>query len=106
MQVTADPVGGSTPAPVWVRMLLAGAGVLGLVSFGGQIVLAPLLIPAFWVVARRSGTAGRLGFGALAVLLAAEFSWIIGYWIGGEGVAAAGGVVGGVATVWFFLATA
>lgn len=105
MQVAAGPVAGSTPAQLWVRVLLAGAAALTLVSFGGQIVLAPLLIPALWMVARRSGTAGRLGFGALAVLLAAEFAWIIGYWIGGESVAAGGGFVGGGATLWGFLST-
>jgi hypothetical protein len=81
------------------RAGLALISLVALVSFGGQVFFAPILLPLQWLVARNSGHTGRIFFSALAALLIGELAWMGGYLISGEllgllaGVAA--GVVGG-----------
>lgn len=88
--------------PPWARALLGAAGVVALLSFGGQIVLGPVLIPLFWLVARRTRRAERIGFTILASLLAAEVIWILGYLLAGQQVATVAAVVGGAASLVTF----
>jgi hypothetical protein len=59
------------------RGILAVVGLLVLASFGGQVVLAPILLPLEWVAARMSGRFGRRVFTALFALLTGEVAWIL-----------------------------
>lgn len=57
---------------------------MALVSFGGQLILAPFLIPTQWLAARRSELPGRVLFTTLAGLLVGELGWMAGYVIAGD----------------------
>ena len=57
-------------------MVLAVFSALMLFSFGGQIVVAPALLPAQWLIARHTRGAISMAFSSLGALLAAEVTWI------------------------------
>lgn len=58
-------------------MTLAVVSALMLFSFGGQIVVAPALLPAQWLIARHTREAISMAFSSLGALLAAEVTWIL-----------------------------
>ena len=94
--------------PWWVaRTLLAAGSVIALLSFGGQIVLAPLLVPLQWGAAKNSHVPGRALFTVLAALLMIEFGWIFGFLITQNEVA--GGILGlfvaAAGILWFYRST-
>lgn len=73
------------PAGWWIaRSLLVAVSLVALVSFGGQLILAPFLIPTQWLAARRSELPGRVLFTTLAGLLVGELGWMAGYVIAGD----------------------
>lgn len=89
------------------QVLLGVASVVALLSFGGQIVLAPLLVPLQWIAAKRSTEIVRALFNVLAALLMAEFFVIVGYALSRNDVAAGVGglLLAAIATVAFYRTT-
>ena len=61
------------------RFLLLVVSVIALLSFGGQLILAPVLIPLQWLAARAADRNGRIVFTFLASLLMFEVGWMLGY---------------------------
>ena len=60
-----------------VSLLVIGAfSALMLFSFGGQIAVAPALLPAQWFIARNTPGAASMVFSVLGALLTAEVFWI------------------------------
>lgn len=57
-------------------VLLAGFSVLILFSFGGQLIVAPALLPAQWIIARNTHGWPSTWFSVLGSLLAAEVTWL------------------------------
>ncbi|MDJ0497680.1 MAG: hypothetical protein QNJ89_07610 [Acidimicrobiia bacterium] len=57
-------------------MVLAVFSALMLFSFGGQVIVGPVLLPAQWLIARHTREATSIVFSALGALLAAEVTWI------------------------------
>lgn len=83
-------------------MVLAVFSVLMLFSFGGQVNVAPALLPAQWLIARHTRAATSMAFSVLGAALAAEATWmalavVLGegasVWVGG--LVLAGGLVAG-----------
>ncbi len=77
--MTDRPFSSGPAAAAWwaFRGILAVVGTIALVGFGGQVVLAPVLLPLEWVAARLSGRIGRVVFVVLLALLAGEVAWIL-----------------------------
>ncbi len=77
--MTDRPFSSGLAAAVWwaFRGILAVLGGFALVGFGGQVVLAPVLVPLEWAVARLSGRIGRALFVVLLALLVGEVAWIL-----------------------------
>ena len=71
-----DRLGPSGRRIVW-SLLVVVSGV-ALISFGGQLLLGPFLIPAQWFAARRSKVAGRVLFTALAL---SSWARSAGWWV-------------------------
>ncbi len=96
-----------SPGAVLALLVLGAASIVALLSFGGQIVLAPLLVPIQWMVARRYTTLVRAVFNVLAALLMTEFFVIVGTNALDSDTAAAvvGLGLGVVATVVFYRTT-
>lgn len=69
----------SHSAHLGARFVLLVASVVALMSFGGQLFLAPVLVPLQWLAARDSDRNGRIVFTGLATLLLLEVGWIGGY---------------------------
>jgi hypothetical protein len=61
-----------------LRVALVAYSVLALLSFGGQIVVAPFLVPLQWLAARFSTRPWRMVFSALSGLIVGEVVWILG----------------------------
>jgi len=61
------------------RFVLLAASVVALMSFGGQLLLAPVLVPLQWWAARTSDRQGLIVFTTLATLLMFEVGWMGGY---------------------------
>jgi hypothetical protein len=76
--LTLSPKLGSG-ARLLTRFVLLVASTVALMSFGGQLLLAPILVPLQWVAARFSDRNGGIVFTALASLLMAEVGWMLGY---------------------------
>lgn len=71
------------------RTLLAAATLLLLFSMGGGAIFgSPILLSVLFLVASRSGRAGRAVFGTLAGLVAAEVTWALVLTLEGESTAA------------------
>lgn len=88
------------------RAALLGASVLALLSFGGQLILAPILVPLQWGVARRSGPVGRATFLVLAGLLMAEFFVLVGALLSeSDTVAAVAGLIVAATATYALYAT-
>lgn len=83
---------------------LGAASVVALLSFGGQIVLAPVLVPLQWLAVRRSTELVRAVFTVLAALLMMEFFVILSSGVLSNDTAAAltGLGLGGAATYVFY----
>lgn len=65
--------------------LLALVTLTAISSTGGAAIAgAPVLLPALWLAARRSGGWARRGFVTLAAVVAAEVAWAGVYVTGGE----------------------
>lgn len=58
-------------------LVVAGFSVVILFSFGGQLIVAPALIPAQWVIARRTSGRISMAFSILGAVLVAEVVWLI-----------------------------
>ena len=58
-------------------LIVAIFSALMLFSFGGQIIVAPALLPAQWLIARHTTGAASMTFSVLGGLLAAELVWIV-----------------------------
>ena len=90
------------------RLLLAAASCLALLSPGGQLVLAPILLPLQWGAARASGPSGRAGFTILAALLLLEVGVLLGgvalsaVWAGDSTVGSIAGLAAGAAAAYWF----
>lgn len=65
---------------VGLRLLLAGAMVFAMLSYGGLLIFVflPLAVGCWWMV-RHSGPVERWAWIVLAALAAAEWSWEITY---------------------------
>jgi hypothetical protein len=57
-------------------LVVAIFSALMLFSFGGQIIVAPALLPAQWLIARHTKGTASMMFSVLGGLLAAELVWI------------------------------
>jgi hypothetical protein len=88
---------------------LAFLGVLSalvLVSFGSQVIVAPALLPAQWLIARHTGAATSMVFSVFGALLIAEVTWIaLGLAYGESATPSVGGLIAaaglGVGIVFF-----
>lgn len=87
------------------RSLLVVVSIAALLSFGGQVLFLPLLIPAQWFAARHSHRLGQGLFTLLATLLVGEVGWMIGYELATETAAVVIGVVTGVVVGALFFST-
>ncbi len=80
--------------------------VLILFSFGGQVIVAPALLPAQWLIARHTRGKASLAFSVLGALLLAEVVWLILALVIGDGAAVGLGIlvaaIGVAAGVAFF----
>lgn len=89
-------------------LVVAIFSALMLFSFGGQLIVAPALLPAQWLIARHTGGAASMTFSVLGGLLAAELVWIVlAVVLGGE-VSLLGGalvVTAGLAAGFVFFRT-
>lgn len=77
--------GGWRSLVVQTGLLLVGAfSVLILFSFGGQVVVAPALLPAQWMIARDTSGWVSTAFAALGAVLTAEVVYLVFALIVGE----------------------
>jgi len=58
-------------------LVVAGFSVVILFSFGGQLIVAPALLPAQWVIARHARGYISMAFSILGAVLVAEVVWLI-----------------------------
>lgn len=65
-------------------LILGVFSVLILFSFGGQVVVAPALLPAQWMIARDATGWVSVAFSILGAILAAEFVYLVLALIVGE----------------------
>ena len=72
--------------------ILAVFSAVVLFSFGAQVIVAPALLPAQWLIARHTRGVTSMMFSALGALLAAELVWIATSLFQGEGVSTLVGV--------------
>lgn len=92
--------GHETPAlpgrqPFLLELVEFGLGVFSLlilVSFGGQVMVAPVLLPVQWLIARHTSGWTSMAFSVLGVLLTVEVIWLGWILAVGDGTAA---LVGG-----------
>ncbi len=80
--------------------------VMILASFGGQLVVAPALLPAQWHIARRTSGLTSGVFSLLGATLTAEIVWIslglLASWSGSSLVGVLVALLGTLAGVFFF----
>lgn len=77
--------GGWRSVVVQTGLLLVGAfSVVILFSFGGQVVVAPALLPAQWMIARDTSGWVSTTFAVLGALLTAEVVYLVSALIFGE----------------------
>ena len=65
-------------------LVVGGFSVIILFSFGGQVVVAPALLPAQWIIARDTTGWISIGFSILGALLTAEVVYLVFALIVGE----------------------
>ena len=86
-------------------LLTAAFSIVVLFSFGGQVMVAPALLPIQWLVARHTRGFVSVLFSVLGGLLAAEVAWIALAVVIGEDVSAflvATILAAGLAAGWVF----
>jgi len=69
----------SSRQPFWVELaefVLGGFSALMLVSFGGQVIVAPVLLPVQCLVSRHTSGWVSMTFSVLGALLTAEVIWL------------------------------
>lgn len=74
---TLNSAGWKGTAASTALLVVAIFSALMLFSFGGQIVVAPALLPAQWLIARHTGGSASMTFSVLGGLLTAELVWIV-----------------------------
>jgi hypothetical protein len=82
--------------PFWAQLgefALAGFSALILFSFGGQVIVAPALLPIQWLVARHTAGWVSRTFSVLGALLTTEVIWLGWALVAGDGVVA---LIGGI----------
>ena len=67
-------------------LVVGGFSLLILFSFGGQLVVAPALLPAQWLIARHTLGTVSIAFSVLGALLVAEVTWLVMALVIGDGV--------------------
>jgi hypothetical protein len=90
-----------------IALIALGAiSALILMSFGGQLIFAPALLPVQWHVARNTSGLTSVMFSMLGAALAAEASWIglglLASWSGSVVVGGLGVLVGVALGIFFF----
>jgi hypothetical protein len=74
---TTANLGGMRAFAVQFGLLIVGGfSVLILFSFGGQVIVAPALLPAQWLIARNTGGRISMAFSILGAVLVAEVAWL------------------------------
>ena len=71
---------GSRPAIILQNLLsalLLPFGAMVLLSFGGQVLLGPFVVPVEWVLARISARPLRIAWSILAGILVAEIAYLV-----------------------------
>jgi uncharacterized membrane protein len=71
---------GSRPAAIVQNILsalLLPFGAMVLLSFGGQLILGPVVVPVEWVLARISARPLRIAWSILAGALVAEIAYLV-----------------------------
>ena len=81
----ANPAGWRGLLVQGALVLIAAFSALILFSFGGQVIVAPALLPAQWLIARNMRGAISMVFSVLGALLAAEVAWIALALVAGDG---------------------
>ncbi len=74
-------------------LVVGGFSVVILFSFGGQLVVAPALLPAQWLISRHTFGTVSLAFSLLGALLMTEVTWLVMALVIGDGVFAIAGVL-------------
>ena len=70
-------LGGWRAFVIQIGLLVVGAfSILILFSFGGQVIVAPALLPAQWMIARNTTGPLSMSFSILGALLVAEVGWL------------------------------
>lgn len=73
---TADLGGMRAFAVQFGLLMVGGLSLLILFSFGGQVVVAPALLPAQWLIARNTSGWISMAFSILGAVLIAEVAWL------------------------------
>ena len=105
---TVSPAGWRETSAAAALGVVAFFSALVLFSFGGQVIIAPVLLPAQWLIARHTRAATSMAFSVLGALLAAELTWIVlALGFGENATLAVGGLVGaaGMLVGFLFFAT-
>lgn len=92
----------SSRQPFWIEVAELVVGLFSavmLISFGGQVIVAPALLPVQWVIARHTSGWVSMAFSVLGALLTAEVIWLGWALLVGDRTAA---LIGGsvVALAW------
>lgn len=66
-----------------IKVVLATASLVLIISMGGQFLL-PILLPGHLWAARRAGSVGRILWSLPAGVAGATFAWFIAYTLAGE----------------------
>lgn len=66
-------------------VVVGGFSTLILLSFGGQLIVAPALLPAQWLIARNTQGATSVVFSILGAALTTELAWITLGLVAGSG---------------------
>ena len=74
---TVNIAGWKSTAVSTTLLVLAVFSALMLFSFGGQVIIAPVLIPAQLFIARHTRGTTSMAFSVLGALLTAELVWIV-----------------------------
>jgi hypothetical protein len=70
-------LGGLRPFAIQLGLLIVvGFSVLILFSFGGQVIVAPALLPAQWIIARKTSGRISMAVSTLGAVLVAEVAWL------------------------------
>ena len=74
---TANLGGIRTFAVQFGLLIVGGFSVVILFSFGGQVMVAPALLPAQWLIAHHTSGRISMAFSILGAVLAAEVAWLV-----------------------------